>query len=156
MSKLVDRQVLERVTTLDLKLTQLFARQESDRLAHQYAMANAHVGVHGTSGAGHFDTDPPQSVVLGGLEVFYTSGSSVRVTQGQAICSNASPTALTRPGTWSGNIDKDDDTYSVYEFGQNGEDNANSYVPSVPIGGALGSAEWWVVYATPADVNEES
>lgn len=132
---LIDRESLERVTTIDLLLMQRFPRRSIQRLARLLSR------VRGPDGVEREDTP----AVLAGLEVYWTSGGGwvLNVTAGAIVAPPGTPTAdTTRPGTWTGKDDTDEDTSYIFEL-----PNAGTATPTSAPGGALASAEWWIVYA---------
>lgn len=132
---LIDRESLERVTTIDLLLMQRFPRRSLQRLARLLSR------VRGPDGVEREDTP----AVLAGLEVYWTSGGGwvLNVTAGAIVAPPGTPTAdTTRPGTWTGKDDTDEDTSYIFEL-----PNAGTATPTSAPGGALASAEWWIVYA---------
>jgi hypothetical protein len=152
MTRLVDQLPNERVTALDTQLRQRFAAENVDRALR---LSRRRKPVVGRAKNGNFTTDlevdtQALGTVLGGLEVTTNTAFSVTVSPGAMIAAHTAQT-LTRPGTWSGNVDPDDDPVAgLYVLTR----PVNVQPSSVPV--AIASAEWWAVVAAPAVAALES
>ena len=147
MTSIVSRQPLERVTTLDLALMQRFPRRGLERAARFMSRASSQWGPRSDVFANDLESDDARGACLGGLEVQFSSGSSVTVSPGAMVCANSAPVTEGRPGTWTSPsaIESDDDASGIFDLAF-----ATTLTPSAPIAGALAAPEWWVVYVTPS------
>lgn len=143
----VNRAALERVTALDLNLFQRFPAREHNaalRLATRQRR-------NSVSGSISSSQEVDRTVCLGGLEVKYTSGSTVQITAGKMLAYNASQVTETRPGTYSpAPVEPDSDVFEVATLAATA-----TAVPASPLGTASGN-EWWIVYVTAAETTVES
>jgi hypothetical protein len=137
----------ERVTALELALLSRHARRQVDK-AVGYELVNRRVGPAAPSG---LTSERIDGRVLYGLEVYWTSGSQVHITQGALFGAVPSPVTETRPGTWSGILESDDAVAGLAELL-----SVAVVAPTSPIGSALSQPEWWIVYVTVAETNVET
>lgn len=148
----VDQLPNERVTALDTQLRQRFAAEHSDRSA-RLSLRRKPLRGQARNGTTTADTEvntQALGTVLGGLEVVTSTGFQVLVTAGSMFCAHTAQT-LTRPGTFSGNLDPDDDPVGgVYALAR------NTTVAPASAPASIAAAEWWAVVATPAVVAVES
>lgn len=149
MSSRVVRYLLERVTALDLNLMGRFARRETNRAAEGLSQLRG-LGPRGSAGADNLDLGYQRGRCLLGLETTWTSGWGLRVSAGALLLSIAGDIE-TRPGTWSGRIERDDHNRAVGVLPQD-----TTATPASTPGGALAQYEYWLVYATLSEVTVET
>jgi hypothetical protein len=143
--------IKERVTSLKLRLLSRFARRQVDKLG-AYAGTVRRLGPSSATVGQNYETLAPSAGrCLGGLEVAWSSGSSVTVSPGAMLSPTVSPVTETRPGTWSGRFEADDSLYGLAELAQTA-----TIAASDPIPGALAGPEWWVVYVVPTETTVET
>ena len=137
MTAIVDRLELERVTRLDLMLMQRFPTKAATRALRMLARKRRY-------GGSTINESNPEWQCLGGLEVSYSSGSTVTVRAGAALTPNPDPVTETRPGSYTpAPAEADDDAYVVADLVAN-----TNVAPGTAIGSALTLPEWWIVYVT--------
>lgn len=144
----VNRAVLERVTALDLNLFQRFPAREHNAALRLMSRQRR----NSVSGSISASQEVDRTVCLGGLEVKYTSGSTVQITAGKMMASNVgSEITETRPGTYSPSpVEPDTDRFEVATLAA-----TTTVAPASPLGTASGN-EWWIVYVTAAETTVES
>jgi len=144
----VNRAVLERVTALDLNLFQRFPAREQNAALRLMTRQRR----NSVSGSISASQEVDRTVCLGGLEVKYTSGSTVQITAGKMMASNVgSEITETRPGTYSPSpVEPDTDRFEVATLAA-----TTTVAPASPLGTASGN-EWWIVYVTAAETTVES
>lgn len=143
--------VLERVDTMSLNLMQYFRRREENR-ARRLLTASPSIWAMSSTNNAPADAVEVRPHCLGGLEVSYSgSGWAVNIAPGVMVAPNPSPQTLTRPASWSGRNEADDDAYMSAELGA-----VASVSPPTPPSGATTGYEWWIVYVTPANAAVES
>lgn len=162
MTQQRDTKSLERLSTLDVVLPQLWARRGLTRLAK---FGRRFTGLFGRGGVA---TESPAlfgyPTTIGGLEVGLSSGA-ILVTPGQLLVdlaagiNGAIGSVVTRPNTYTfqdpqpgvtpAKPEADDDEVAIYD---------SAYVRDItPVfGAALAAAEWWVIYTTPATSTVET
>ena len=146
----VDHAALERVTGLELNLHQRFAARDLNRALRSIARQRRH-GPVASSGLANYESDTLQACI-GGLEVKYSSGSTVTVTKGSVIVPNPSQVTETRPGTYSPSPAEPDDDLATLAV-LVADTNAT---PATPIASALTSPEFWIVTGDVALTTVES
>lgn len=155
MSSLIEREEKERVTSVDLRLMQRFARRILMRMARMGSAVRNLWGPKSTTYSNQHELNRiPLPFVVGGLEVYSlaASGWTVSIRRGVAMVEDPAAADVTRPGSWSGKDDSDDDGSIAAELPVVVTGLAPSSVP----GGALASHEWWLVYVTPTETVIES
>lgn len=148
MSK-VELLTLERGTSLDNQLPQHFARREMNR-GRRLAARTRSTWEPSSLVTGGVSTELERVACLGGLEVTWTTGWSLAISTGAMLAPNPSRVTLSRPGSWSGRVEQDDDNYGSYELQQ-----ATGVVPSPPPSPSS-AGEWWVVYVVPTNATIET
>lgn len=148
MSRVV-RYLLERVTDLDLNLMGRFARRETHRAAEGLSQLRG-LGPRGSAGADNLDLGYQRGRCLRGLETTWTSGWGLQVSAG-ALLLSITGDIETRPGTWSGRVERDDYSRAIGVL-----PSTTTATPASPPGGALAQYEYWLVYATLSEVTVET
>jgi hypothetical protein len=137
VTAIVDRLELERVTRLDLMLMQRFPTKAATRALRMLGRKRRY-------GGSSVNESNPSWQCLGGLEVSYSSGSTVTVRSGSALTPNPDPVTETRPAQYTpAPADADDDTFVFADLVAN-----TNVAPASAIGAATTLHEWWIVYVT--------
>lgn len=147
MSRFDDQLPAERVTALDINLRQRFGYRRADLQARlsrrrKQTVVQAKNGLFSTSG----EVDASASgTVFGGLEVYTATAYSVTVSKGAMLLAHpgGSPGSITRPLTFSGKFDADDDALGLYELA------ADTVVAASGVPTPIAAVEWWAVVVAP-------
>lgn len=157
MSKTVSRLPLERLTALDLLMTQSAAQKMTTRAVK---WAHRFTGRFGNRGMSTEIAIPSgKAVCLGGLEVGIFNPTTIAVGAGQLLLGGQSTTTLTRPATYTF---QDPVPFSTPAVPEPDNDAArifdNAYDRTIPFtfGPVLGAGEWWMVYATISTTTTET
>lgn len=146
MTRSVDQALNERVTALDIRLRHRLTARRADLQARHEARRKPFGGM---AKNGLFSTDAESDeqatgFVFGGLEVYSATAFSVTVTKGAMLCPHPGGAGHeTRPGTFSGRFDEDDDALGLYELAQ------DVVVGPASPPATIAAAEWWAVVVTP-------
>jgi len=137
LTAIVDRLELERVTRLDLMLAQRYPTKAATRALRMLGRKRRY-------GGSTINESDITWQCLGGLEVSYSSGSTVTVRSGSALTPNPDPVTETRPAQYTpAPADADDDTFVFADLVAN-----TNVAPASAIGAATTLHEWWIVYVT--------